>query len=203
MIMIQMMRAADTREKPVAQSLIYKTCHIQTRGVISNMKQLLSMTFAVFVLFLASGSLSASQDNINDHASLGNIKTGKGVFLVDIGDAKKLNFYLEVIQGTYKGMKAQGVEPDFILVYIGPSVKYLSSAPSSEIEQEAGGILLEIESNVEALAELGIKQEVCAVATRVFGIDNNSILPGMTLVGDGFISLIGYQAQGYHLVPVF
>jgi len=25
----------------------------------------------------------------------------------------------------------------------------------------------------------------------------------MTLVGDGFISLIGYQAQGYHLVPVF
>jgi len=29
------------------------------------------------------------------------------------------------------------------------------------------------------------------------------ILPGMTLVGDGFISLIGYQAQGYHLVPVY
>ena len=41
------------------------------------------------------------------------------------------------------------------------------------------------------------------MATRVFGIDNSTVLSGLTLVGDGFISLIGYQAQGYHLVPVF
>jgi len=82
-------------------------------------------------------------------------------------------------------------------------VKYLSTSPPAATEQEAGGILMEIESNVEALAELGVRQEICAVATRVFGIDNKTILPGLTLVGDGFISLIGYQAQGYHLVPVF
>ena len=128
---------------------------------------------------------------------------GKGVFLVDIGEAKKLNFYLEVIQGTYKGMKDQGVDPDFVLVFIGPSVKYLSTLPSAETEQAAGGVLMEIESNVEALAEFGVRQEVCAVATRVFGIDNETLLPGLTPVGDGFISLIGYQAQGYHLVPVY
>ena len=156
------------------------------------------------LLFMMTISTVHAADNIiDDRASLGDLKVGKGVFLVDIGDPKKLNFYLEVIQGTYKGMKAQGVEPDFIIVYIGPSVKYLSNSPSSETEQEAGGVLLEIESNVEALAELGVKQEVCAVATRVFGIDNKTIFSSMTLVGDGFISLIGYQAQGYHLVPVF
>ena len=62
---------------------------------------------------------------------------------------------------------------------------------------------MEIESNVEALAALGVRQEVCAVATRVFGIGNKTLLPGLTLVGDGFISLIGYQSQGYHLVPVY
>lgn len=54
-----------------------------------------------------------------------------------------------------------------------------------------------------ALGALGVRQEICAVATRVFGIDNSTVLPGLKLVGDGFISLIGYQAQGYHLVPVF
>jgi len=90
-----------------------------------------------------------------------------------------------------------------VLVYIGPSVKYLSTSPSTETEEQAGGVLMEIESNVEALAALGVKQEICAVATRVFGIKNDAILPGLSLVGDGFISLIGYQAQGYHLVPVF
>jgi intracellular sulfur oxidation DsrE/DsrF family protein len=155
------------------------------------------------VLLLASTVVQAGKMPINDQLALGDLKVGKGVFLVDIGDASKLNFYLEVIQGTYKGMKDQGVEPDFVLVYIGPSVKYLSTSPPAGAEQAAAGVLMEIESNVEALAALGVRQEVCAVATRVFGIDHKTLLPGLTLVGDGFISLIGYQAQGYHLVPVF
>ena len=163
------------------------------------------LTKIIFTLLFLCFSLQtiAEQSAINDQAALGNLKTGKGVFLVDIGDPKKLNFYLEVIQGTYKGMKSQGVEPDFILVYIGPSVKYLTTSPSDAVDKEAGDILLDIESNVASLAELGVRQEICAVATHVFGIDNNTLVSGLTLVGDGFISLIGYQAQGYHLVPVF
>jgi intracellular sulfur oxidation DsrE/DsrF family protein len=159
--------------------------------------------FTVLMLLLASTTVQAGKVVIDDAAALGDLKTGKGVFLVDIGEPKKLNFYLEVIQGTYKGMKNQGVEPDFILVFIGPSVKYLSTSSSEGTELVADGILMEIESNVEALAALGVRQEVCAVATRVFGIDNKTLLPGLTLVGDGFISLIGYQSQGYHLVPVY
>ena len=145
---------------------------------------------------------SATQ-TVNDRAALGDLKVGKGVFLVDIGDPKKLNFYLGIIQGTFQGMKKQGVKPDFVLVYIGPSVKHLTTAPSPAVEQEAGDILIDIETNVEALAALGVRQEICAVATKVFGIADDTILPGLNLVGDGFVSLIGYQAQGYHLVPVF
>ena len=162
-----------------------------------------SHLFSGILLMIASQFAMAADPVINDRAALADLKTGKGVFLVDIGDAKKLNFYLEVIQGSYQGMKSQGVEPEFILVYIGPSVKYLTSSPSNAVEENAGDRLLDIEANVAKLASLGVRQEICAVATRVFGVDNASILPGLTLVGDGFISLIGYQAQGYHLVPVF
>jgi hypothetical protein len=61
--------------------------------------------FTVLMLLLASTTVQAGKVVINDAAALGDMKTGKGVFLVDIGDAKKLNFYLKVIQGTYKGMK--------------------------------------------------------------------------------------------------
>jgi intracellular sulfur oxidation DsrE/DsrF family protein len=165
------------------------------------MKRVFAALFTGLLLAWQTGL--ADRPAANDRAALADLKVGKGVFLVDIGDAKKLNFYLEVIQGTYKGMKSQDVEPDFVLVYIGPSVKYLTASPAAQVEEAAGGLLLDIESNVAELASLGVKQEICAVATRVFGIDNSSILPDLTLVGDGFISLIGYQAQGYHLVPVF
>jgi len=158
---------------------------------------------ALLLLVFSVRFASAAGPVIDDSAALADLKTGKGVFLIDIGDAKKLNFYLEVIQGTHKGMAAQGVKPDFVLVYIGPSVKYLTTSPSEATEQAAGGVLMEIESNVARLAALGIRQEICAVATRVFGVDNDTLVDGLTLVGDGFVSLIGYQAQGYHLVPVF
>jgi hypothetical protein len=88
----------------------------------------------LFVLLLvatpaqAQTTATPAAQTINDRAALGDLKVGKGVFLVDIGDPKKLNFYLATIQGTYRGMKKQGVEPDFLLVYIGPSVKYLTTA---------------------------------------------------------------------------
>ena len=167
------------------------------------MKHALIKTFLWLTMALMCQITFAASSIIDDSAALADLKVGKGVFLVDIGDPKKLNFYLEVIQGTYKGMKAQGVEPDFILVYIGPSVKYLTTSPSEQTDEEAGGLLLDLESNVASLAALGVRQEICAVATRVFGIDNSSIFSGLTLVADGFVSLIGYQAQGYHLVPVF
>ena len=167
------------------------------------MKNLYRILLIGWMLTLPGIVVAAEKTPINDSVALGDLSTGKGVFLVDIGEAGKLNFYLEVIQGTYKRMKKQGVTPEFILVYIGPSVKYLSASPANETEQAAGGLLLDIETNVEALAALGVRQEVCAVATAVFGIDNETVLPGMTLVGDGFISLIGYQSQGYHLVPVY
>ena len=167
------------------------------------MKHRCKTLLAGLLLLLAGHPVLADNPAISDQAALADLKVGKGVFLVDIGDPKKLNFYLEVIQGTYKGMKKQGVDPDFILVFIGPSVKYLSTSPSAQTEQAAGGVLLDIESNVEALAALGVKQEICAVATRVLGVDNKTVLPGLSVVGDGFISLIGYQSQGYHLVPVF
>jgi intracellular sulfur oxidation DsrE/DsrF family protein len=165
-------------------------------------KALPSMMFALILLLV--GQLAAgSTGPIDDRAALGDLEVGRGVFLVDIGDPKKLSFYLQIIQGTFQRMKSQGVQPDFVLVYIGPSVKFLTTAPSEETEELAGGLLLEIESHVSSLAELGVRQEICAVATEVFGVDNDTLAPGLNLVGDGFISLIGYQAQGYHLVPVF
>lgn len=158
---------------------------------------------AVLALMMLLGSFSVAVAEINDAAALGDLKQGKGVFLVDIGEPGKLAFYLKAIEGTYQGMKGQGVTPDFILVYIGPSVKYLSTKPDEDLVFEHQDALERIAESVAALGELGVRQEICAVATRAFAIDNGALLPALTLIGDGFISLIGWQAQGYHLVPVF
>jgi intracellular sulfur oxidation DsrE/DsrF family protein len=154
----------------------------------------------MFLLFLLISFDSAAYD---DAAALKGIEQGRGLFLVDLADPGKTALYLEIIQGTHAGLKRQQVEPDFVVVYIGPTVRLLVTEPADELEMEFEEDLARIRSAVAALAKLGVRQEVCAIATRVFGVDNAGLLPQLQLVGDGFISLIGYQSQGYRLVPIY
>ena len=97
----------------------------------------------------------------------------------------------------------QNVKPEFVLVFIGKTVTFLTTDPDDEIVLEYAEQLNSIAATAKELKQLGIRMEVCAVATKVFGIDNATILPSMDVVGDGFISLIGWQNQGYKLVPIF
>ena len=63
-------------------------------------------------------------------------------------------------------------------------------------------ILDEYASTISAMAKDGIKFEICLIAVKVFGVEPSSILPEIKQVGNGWISVIGYQARGYSLVPI-
>lgn len=159
----------------------------------------------IFCMLLFSPLLPAQAATapINDAAALHGVKEGKGVFLIDFSDARKTAFYLEIIKGTHAGLTRQGVKPSFVIVYIGPTVRFLTTAPDGELELEQGDALKAITGRVNELDQLGVRQEICAIATRVFKVPNETVLPGLTLVGDGFISMIGWQSQGYKLIPLF
>lgn len=155
------------------------------------------------LLFTPLFTAQAATVPINDAAALQGVKEGKGVFLVDFSDPKKTAFYLEIIRGSHAGLTRQGVKPRFVIVYIGPTVRFLSTKPDDELELEQGDALKAIAMQVKELNKLGVRQEICAIATKVFKVPNETVLPGLTLVGDGFISLIGWQTQGYKLIPLF
>ena len=164
------------------------------------MQLIRSMKTLLLLLILSIGLNAHAFD---DADALRGVSEGKGLFLVDLTRPDKTALYLEIIQGTHAGMKRQGVEPDFVVVYIGPTVKFLTTRPGDELEMEFGEELARIQRAVKGLGELGVKQEVCAIATKVFNIDNATLPEELKLVGDGFISLIGYQSQGYKLVPIY
>ena len=84
------------------------------------------------LLLIVAGSMNVAisattQTAIDDSASLNGINTAKGVFLIDFTNPKKTAFYLKVIKGTHEGFVKQGVKPDMVLVFIGQTVKYLST----------------------------------------------------------------------------
>lgn len=159
--------------------------------------------FAVlFMGFWVASPLSA-EEAINDAAALIGVEATKSVFLIDFTNPKKTAFYMDIIRGTHDGLVRQGVTPNMVLVFIGQTVKYLSTEPEELLAMEYEEELKSIAESAKALKANGVRMEVCAVATKVFEVENSTVLPEMDVVGDGFISLIGWQTQGHKLVPIF
>ncbi len=140
---------------------------------------------------------------IDDSVALNGIKEAKSVFLIDFTDVKTTAFYLKIIEGTHKGFTNQGVKPKMVLVFIGKTVQFLHTSQDEAFEMEYEKELDSIQDSIQKFSKLGVRMEVCAVATQVFNVDNNSIPKEMNIIADGFISLIGWQTQGYKLVPIF
>ncbi len=127
----------------------------------------------------------------------------KSVFLIDFLGPKKNGFSLKIIEGTHNNLVKQGVKSDMVLVFIGKTVQHLSAHPGDDLEREYGDELVSIQNSIQEFSKLGVRMEVCAVAAKVFNVDNKTIPKQMNIVGDGFISLIGWQTQGCKLVPIF
>ena len=45
--------------------------------------------------------------------------------------------------------------------------------------------------------------ELCSIAADAKKIDKGDFLPGIEVVANGYISVIGYQSKGYNLVPIY
>jgi intracellular sulfur oxidation DsrE/DsrF family protein len=155
----------------------------------------------IFCLVLMAGGPLRAAEAVDDSAALAGMTQAKAVFQIDFTDAEKTALYLKVIRDTYANFTRQGVDPDLVIVFIGPTVQFLSTQAGEEVADPA--TLMRIESEVARLAELGVRLQVCTVATAFFGVDNDSLFDGLELTGDGFVAMIGWQAQGYHPVTLF
>jgi len=137
-----------------------------------------------------------------EYGAMRGVKSAKAVFDDRVGNPESASSLLKLIHKTYKELTEMKKTPAFEVVFIGPSVKLISKNREgfSPEDQKA---LDEIADTISAMSKDGIKFEICLVAAKAFNVDPSSVLPEIKKVGNGFISVIGYQAQGYSLVPVF
>ncbi len=155
----------------------------------------------IFIILLPFNS--SAEETYDDSVALNGISSAKAVFLIDFKTAKTTAFYMDLIVGTYDGLVRQNVEPEMVVVVIGPTVKFLSKTADPELTFDYEKEFDSIQASIKELHKRGIRIEVCAIATDVFNIDNSTLPKELSVVADGFISLIGWQTQGYKLVPVF
>lgn len=162
----------------------------------------LCIRLLVLLPLLLSGFSLFAADGPDDADALKGVEQGKVVFDINMADPKKLTLYLAVIKETVGDLRSQSVEPDVILAFRGLSVKLISK-DRGQMELTDFDHLDKVASQLLDLQKEGVRMEACSVATRLFKVDNAKLLDGIKPVGNTFVSLTGYNAQGYASIPIY
>lgn len=138
-----------------------------------------------------------------EYPTLKGVNPVKAVFGFEIGNPQSALVHLQVIQQTFrdKNLRAGKKKPEIAVVFYGPSVK-LASVKRDAFAAADQKIVEEYAGTVAAMAKEGVKFEICLIAMRFAGVEPAALLPEIKPVGNGWISVIGYQARGYSLIPV-
>ena len=152
------------------------------------------------LLLSANGAFAGPKPD--DADALRGVEKGKVLFDINMADARKMTLYLSVIRETVDDLKRQGVDPDVILAFRGKSVRLISK-DREQMELTEFEHLDRVAAQLTDLQKEGVRMEACSVATRLFKIDNGTLLEGIKPVGNTFVSLTGYQAQGYANIPIY
>jgi intracellular sulfur oxidation DsrE/DsrF family protein len=154
----------------------------------------------LFLAILLIGSVSTASGE--EYEGIKSVKTAKIIFDERESSPNTAILHLKLVHQTYKDLGAMKKKPAFVVVFMGPSVKLVSKNREG-FSPDDHKTLDEIANTLSAMSKDGIKLEICLVAVKVFNVDPASVLPEIKRVGNGWISMAVYQAQGYSLVPVY
>jgi len=140
-------------------------------------------------------------DSFTDDNALKGLKAVKVVCDVNVGDPKLLLRRMELIDDTYTQLVDADIQATFVVAIRGPATKYVTrgtgyvSTEHREIKKEIQGWIAQFHKN-------GFSLEQCAIAARGQKVSSGDILPQITVVRNGYISIVAYQNRGYALLPM-
>ena len=158
--------------------------------------------FLLIILLLILNINALAQ--LDDKDALHDVKVGKVLFDINIADnPNKLMLYLNVIRKTHIDLVRQNVKSDILLAFRGKAVLAVNTKRTDDMDLALEADLDDLADTVKELQKLGIKMEACGIAMKLFNMQPKDLLPGIKAVGNTFVSITGYHAQGYALIPIY
>ena len=153
---------------------------------------------AIFLLALAAIPAMSGE-----YAALEGVKSIKTVFDVTQGSPQKANIVFWAVNNVNedKSVRALSEPPQVAVVFRGPAVKMISTDRSG-FKESNNEALDKFANMIRQMKKDGVKFEVCDYALKGMGVDPKTVLPEVDHVGNGFISIAGYQAQGYSVITI-
>jgi intracellular sulfur oxidation DsrE/DsrF family protein len=159
-------------------------------------------SFAVLTVILALLS-GAAPALAGEYAALAGVKGLDAVFDYGQGSPTMTAVVFPAIKEVYedKNVRALPAPPRTVIVFHGPAVKLISTDRKGFDKADLPA-LDKVAAMIRQFKKDGVKMEVCMYAVKVMGVDPATLMPEIDQVGNGFISVLGYQAQGYSVVSV-
>jgi len=161
--------------------------------------RIVSLLFAAaFVTLLSTPALAVGYDS-----ALKGVNNYDAVFEVTQASPKVANIVFWAVKNAYEvaEVKKLSKAAKTVVVFHGPAVKLLSSN-KAPFNGEEWAEVEKFQATLRQMKKDGVKLEVCLYAAKVMEVDKATIIPEIDQVGNGFVSVIGYQMQGYAVVRI-
>lgn len=162
------------------------------------------MRFA-FILALAPGLVLANSVSTKplDSRALAGLEQGKILWDITLANPDALIARLNVLEETYEDMVRQGLKPNMIFTFRGGAAGLIAK-DLSHLDIEQASAVGQVQYKLtELMKRPGVHMEACQIATRRFNItQQDQLLPGISLVGNTFLSIMGYENQGYTTIRI-
>lgn len=152
--------------------------------------------FSFFALMLLPAPDALSREG--GYAAMKGVGPVHQVFDFRVGDPGVALAHLNLIHSMLDdpSMTHEGQSPATVVVLIGPSVKLVASGETGVDPRQKAAV----QEKVSAMTADGVRFEVCMTSADALGIPAESIQPQVAQVENGWISVVGYQHQGFALV---
>jgi uncharacterized protein len=157
-----------------------------------------SVIAVAWVLLVAAGAFAGPAAKAKSLEGLNQIKS---VVDVNVGNPKLLVLRMELLDRTYRQLVAAGMKPVVVVAFRGKASQFITKG-DGYVAPEEKGAKLEMKTWIERFKQAGFTIEQCAIAAALLKIDVKDFLPQVEIVENGYISLIGYQQQGYAFLPL-
>src|SRR5262245_22425455 len=133
-----------------------------------------------------------------DDDPVAGLKEAKIAFDITAGEPARMLVILDTIDETRDSFVRQGITPRFVLAFRGPA-SLLTQTDLTRLKVEDRETAAKVAAKLKALRGTpGIERmDQCSIAMRGQKVDRAKVSPDVTIVENGWITLIGYQAKGY------
>lgn len=160
-------------------------------------------TMCVAIIFLAAlfASSSFSAETYNNGKALTGVKGAHVYFDVNVGEPEKLLTRLQLIESTYSQLVASGLSPRIVVGVRGKASNFFTRDSGYVLDVDVP-VKKKIAARIEQFKAQGFQLEQCAIAAGMQNIPVADFLSQLEVVTNGYVSMIGYQSQGYAFVPM-